>query len=635
MALVLLGCGALLLPPAAAAAAGDAGAAAGDRRTGVFPFYPYAARYDVWDLTPMDQGGRLVQMQVIGSERDEDIVRAVRSPAFFAPWGDPIVWDSLEKTALEKSVWLNRWYFLPSLARRYYVTRDRTCLSEIMTFVRQWRDDNPASKDASGYIPSRRRNWRDMQVAWRVQNLAWCYFLGADGFTSGEKRELYDLIDIHAQVLMADFGAQPLIENNHQSHGATNMLYAALLFPEIRNAAAIRDRARAILEHHLAKAFYDDGNSIELCPGYYPFFVSIFRDAYMLCRANQVGPPAGSEKRLQQFYHYLRTVVQPDGTMPPINDSSETGAVVSAQVLSGLLDQPLSGLLPASHWFSASHQAVMRDPSVTAPAYVFLDAGPHVAYHWHSGKLGFHLWYWDRPLLVDSGVSNYDDPLRDSWYIQPNAHNTLLVDGAGDYERGKTPLAARPSAGSRIAHWESNEKYDWAVMVHTGFQNRGKPVTWTRHFVLLKGIGCLISDRLESAGEHDYTWLFHFPPCSPEVNETSGSVFTSFAEKNLLLQPASAPAPQLELSGGTINRRSENFQAPVATYRVRAANCVRTYALLPVRVGTRPDARVEQDVVGNRVKVRISALSVSARIEISTPEQPGQSDYKLQFQLGR
>ena len=281
--------------------------------TGVFPFYKYAARYDVWKFIPMDQGGRLIQLQVIGSERDADVIKAIRSPGFFAPWGDPIRWDSLEKTEIEKSVWLNRWYFLPCFARQYYLTGDKSYLRDILAFVRKWSAENPVPPNLTAYFATKKYNWRDMQVAWRMQNLAWCYFLGQTGFTAAEKRELYELIEAHARVLLEYFGKMPLNENNHQSHGATAMLYAALLFPEIPEAAELKEKAFTILNHHLDQAFYEDGNSVELTPGYYPFFVSIFRDAYMLCRANHVDPPPRCEERLKQFYDYLGTVAQPDG----------------------------------------------------------------------------------------------------------------------------------------------------------------------------------------------------------------------------------------------------------------------------------------------------------------------------------
>ncbi len=593
-------------------------------RTGVFPFYPYMSRYAMWEFTPLDQGGRFVQLQAIGSERDEDIARTVRRPGFFAPWGDPIRWDSLEKTELEKSVWLNRWYFLPSLANMYHRTGDKTYLSEIMSFVRKWRDENPMP----AAFASRGRNWKDMQVAWRLQNLAWTYFLGIDGFTRGEKRELYQIIDTHAGALLEDFGAQPLNENNHQSHGASAMLYAALLFPEVRSASTLRTKAIEILEHHLAHSFYADGNSVELSPGYYPFFASIFRDAYLLCRANGVEPPRGSEHRLEQFLRFVLNVAQPDGTMPPINDSSESDTSVTARVLADLLGKPLPTQPLASIYLDASQQAVMRDHDPASPAYIFLDAGPRVSSHWHSGKLGFHLWYWDRPLLVDSGINNYDDPLRRAWYNRAEAHNTIFVDGAGDYDRTKVRPAERPDAGSRIEHWESNHRYDWAVMVHDGL---AKGVAWKRHFVMLKGKCCIIVDQLRSAAAHDYTSLFHLPPGSPSIDADQGKVFTNFSEKNLLLMSARNTMSHLKMREGTISRMARNLKASVASYDLRGTDVVQSYLLLPVPGAEAPKAELRQRVQGERVMLQLSVPGTEAEIEIDLGSEAGKKTYKLRL----
>lgn len=621
-----------LAPPAslgATAHATDVRRDGGEVRTGSFPFLAYAARHEFLEFTPLDQGGRLVQLQVIGSERDEDVVRAVRTPGFFSAWGNPIGWDALEKEQVEKSVWLNRWYFLPSFARQYHLTGDATLLEDVMAFVRRWRAENPPPDDVRAYIQSKRRNWRDMQVAWRVQNLAWCYFLGGDGFTAAERKELFTLIDEHAQVLLEDFGTRTLNENNHQSHGATTMLFAALLFPEVRNAAALRTKAVEILEHHLAHAFFEDGNSVEQCPGYYPFFVSIFRDAHLLCRANDVEPPARSEERLRQFYHYLGRVAQPDGTMPPINDSSESESAPSLRVLAELLGEPFPYPAPRSHRFAASHQAIMRDLDPGAPTYVFLDAGPHVVSHWHGGKLGFHLWYWGRPLLVDSGVSNYDDPLRRQWYLRPQAHNTILVDGRGDYDPTTILRSRRPAAGSRIEHWETTQGFDWAVMKHEGFPDREAPVEWTRHFVLLKGVGCVVVDHLESTVEHDYTWLFHLPPSTPSVDAGAGTVFTGFAEKNLLLRAAKDAPLRLEMADGWVNRRSRNYAAPVATYTLRADRTVQAFLLLPVGGASAPAARLTQSSGPDGVTVEITVDGRTSRLQFAREGASAEATHRL------
>jgi len=597
---------------------------------GVFPFYPYAARYDILNFTPLDQGGRLIQLQVIGSERDADVIRGIRSPGFFAPWGNPIRWDSLEKTELEKSVWLNRWYFLPCLARQYYLTHDKSYLAEVLTFIRKWAGDNPVPPNLAEYFATRKYNWRDMQVAWRMQNLAWCYFLGRDGYTMEEKRELFELVKTHAHVLLEYFGKQPFNENNHQSHGASAMLYAALLFPDIPEATALKERAFAILNHHLNHAFYEDGNSVELVPGYYPFFASIFRDAFLLCRANHIAPPPRSEERLKQFYHYLGTVAQPDGRMPPINDSTESDPSVSLHVLADLLGLAYPYPAPASHWFSASDQAVMRDVASATPVYAFLDAGPRVSAHWHGGKLGFHLWFWDKAMVVDSGICNYDDKLRRAWFNTPEAHNTILVDGKGDFDWNKFTETTSPMAGSRILQWKSNAKYDWAVMKHAGFQHQQAPVSWVRHFVSLKGVGVLLVDQIESEGEHDYVWLFHLMPCSPVLDNEFKSVFTGFAEKNLLLLPAASEqlaGPKLDR--GTMNRQGQNLAHPLVKYEMHTANLLQAWLLLPVAGNNHAVTRVSQTANGNTFTVNLAGAFGVKHVKIVRSKKGGIDSYEL------
>ena len=609
-----------------------AAAATGEKPAGVFPFYEYAAHYDIWTYIPMDQGGRLIQLKVIGSERDVDVIKAIRTPGFFSAWGDPIRWDSLEKTEPEKSYWLNRWYFLPCFARQYYLTGDKKFLDDILVFVRKWAAENPAPANLAEYSGSGKWNWRDMQVAWRMQNLAWCYFLGQKGYSAAEQGELLELVKVHARVLLEYFGKARLNEGNHQSHGATAMLYAALLFPDLPEAAQLKEKAMVILDHHLDQAFTDDGNSIEQVPGYYPFFVSIFRDAFLLCRANHIAPPARSEERLRQFYHYLAAVAQPDGKMPPINDSTESDASVSLRVLANIFDKPYPGPDPVSSWFAASDQAVMRDSSATIPAYVFLDAGSKILGHWHGGKLGFHLWYWDKAFVVDSGISDYDDPLRKSWYIQPQAHNTILVDGQGDFPKTEKWQSRLQPAGSRILQWQSNDRYDWAVMRHDGFQARPAPVSWVRHFILLKGVGLLAVDQLESGGEHEYTWLFHLPPCSPVLDPERKSVFTGFAQKNLLILPATSQTlTGLHLAEGTINQQGRNLAAPVVNYTARSTNALQAYLFLPVGGDKCPVTSFNQNADNHTVTLNLTGTFGSKRVQIIRSHEAGRDKYVLLY----
>ena len=143
----------------------------------VFPFSIYAAVPNIGEYIPKDQGGKFIQMSVIGSEDDLTITSKIRGGIIREVYGDPTGWQKYEKSEIEKSVWLNRFYFLPSFARIYHLTGDRSYLDDMMNIIRGWIADNPRMPDSHRTT----YNWRDMQVAWRSIHLSWCYFLGEKG----------------------------------------------------------------------------------------------------------------------------------------------------------------------------------------------------------------------------------------------------------------------------------------------------------------------------------------------------------------------------------------------------------------------------------------------------------------------
>ena len=577
-------------------------------RTGVFPFERFLKQYNVWDFHPLDQGGRLVQLQLVGSEKDADIVAALRRPDFFAPWGEPIQWDRLELSELEKSVWLNRWYYLPSFARRYWLTQDHSLLDDLLKLFRRWVIDNPAPGGLPLYFQSRKYTWRDMQVAWRAQNLIWCYFLGQDGFTETEQAELQDSIQTHARVLLAYFGKQPLSAGNHQCHGALAMLHAGLLFPDLADAAVLRDKALEILQHHLEAAFFADGNSVELSPGYYPFISANFRDAYLLCQANGITLSHRWKERLAQFHDFIHQVQQPDGTMPPINDSTEVTVGPSLSILAEILGIH-NGMLPnGSVRFTDSDQAIMRDGTDPSASYVFLDAGAGRAwpYHWHAGKLGFHYWYGGRPYLVDSGVCNYDEALRTAWYLGAPAHNTILVDGLGDADVAKGHSGKTTEVGSCLRGWQSTSAYDIATMSTTAFESLESPVRWTRKILLLKRRFVILVDQLRSAAAHEYSWLFHFAPTTIRVDRLCNRLLTGFDDRNLLVAPFQPQAfASVEITQRHINQNSRNVPAPVSRFTARAADVTAAFLLLPVDTRGFPMIEMQQTTDAAGVFLRI------------------------------
>jgi len=593
-------------------------------RTGIFPFDRFLKDHDVWEFHPLDQGGRLVQLQLVDSEKDADVVAALRRPGFFAPWGDPIEWDRLESTAVEKSVWLNRWYYLPCFARSYWRTGDRSYLDTLLELFRHWTTDNAVPVDLRGYFQSRKYIWRDMQVAWRAQNLIWCFFLGRQGFTESEQLELLDSIQTHAQVLTAYFGEQPLSFGNHQSHGALAILHSAVLFPELPNADGMQNTALRILNHHLEAAFFPDGNSVELCPGYYPFIAANFRDAYLLCVANNIPVSPRWKERLAQFYQFMFQSQQPDGTAPPINDSTEVPVRASLRILGEVLGAPEPEPPPTSFRISDSHQAVMRDGR---DGYLFLDAAAGVGslFHWHGGKFGFHYWQGGQPYLVDSGVCNYDEPLRKTWYLTSAAHNTILVDGLGDTELTKLHSAKTSEVGSRLTGWQSTPEFDLATMTSTAFLAATTPVAWMRQILMLKRHFVIVVDRLQSAAAHEYRWLFHYTPTTLDADVSRKRLLTGHDDRNLLLMPFQPLMfQQMKVGQSHINQCGRNVLAPVGEFVAHADDFVAAFLLLPVSGAEFPEVDLEQTSDAGGVTLDVHTEHESTHLFI--PRIPSDAD---------
>jgi hypothetical protein len=145
-----------------------------------------------------------------------------------------------------------------------------------------------------------------------------------------------------------------------------------------------------------------------------------------------------------------------------------------------------------------------------------------------------------------------------------------------------------------------------------------------------------VVDELESAGEHDYTWLFHLLPCQPETDAAKKSVFTALPEKNLLLLPASPERLDgFKMAEGVMNRRSANVKDPVAHYDAHGKSFTQTFLLAPAPGANPPDLRVEQTVRDNTIEVRVFGDRETAHLLLTRQGDANTGKYQLQFEMRR
>ncbi|VBB48564.1 hypothetical protein TRIP_D450019 [uncultured Paludibacter sp.] len=549
-------------------------------KTGNFPFFNIIKQYNVGDYIPKDQGGKFIQSELFDSENDEYIVKQIQKGALENIYGNPINWIKYEETELEKSVWLSRLYFLPSFGRMYYLTNDSAYISYAMNFLRKWYNENLElfKQKRTKY------NWTDMQIAWRCIHLSWFYFLGEKALSETDKEFIIDILDEHSKILLEHFGKQPLNEFNHQSHGALAMLYVGALFPQMEQSKSLIDTSLKILEHHIQYAFYKDGGNVEQMFGYYPFEAHIFRDAYLLCKYNNVEKPNGIDELLVKMQSFISAVKQPNETMPPVNDSYEMPTEVILETLGKINDTLSQNNLCKSKFFNETQIGVIKKRIGNNSWYILANPAKTIGAHMHAGRLAFNIWYNNTPIIRDGGCCNYDNPLLYQWYRTSTAHNTVLIDGKTD-EATSTDLlwAPKRETQNKITDFIEDKDFTFLRMHSPADEKTNSSVDWYRSIVLIDSACLILHDFFKTESRHSYELLFHFSDSvnilkgnntlSIDKNSTKINIFP--VDKNII--------ENLSIKEGFINVDGKNIKAPYAQYTINANGDLHSFIIFTPR----------------------------------------------------
>jgi len=586
----------------------------------VFPFYEFLEPYNFGDFIPKDQGGKFIQQQLIDSENDEVVVEAIRNGLLQENLGDPINWAKLEKTELEKSVWLNRFYYLPPFARLYYLTKEQSCLEDMMKIVRLWIKDNP--RDAEH--PTSKYNWYDMQVAWRSIHLSWCYYLGEEGLSEEDKTVIFNFLVEHAEILGEGFGKAKLNEFNHQAHGALAMLYLGVLFPQLPQATELKEVGIRILEHHISHAFYADGGNVEQMFGYYPFEASIFRDAYLLCTQNGITPPANVIPLLEKMERYLTIVAQPDGTMPPVNDSYPMPTEVIVETISEIVNTGKTS--PASFYFPETEIGVMRTGTTNDDWYLFVNPAKTIGSHAHAGRLGFVAWLGKQPLFVESGCNSYDDSLLVKWYRTSRAHNTVIIDGQEDEATSSDiQWAAKRQTENRITDWVEKENYRLVRMISPATDKTNQSVNWIRNLALIRNDYLLIYDYFEASESHTYEILLHLPQTEVEADE-SGKTLLMKTESRVAVIPANKETyEKVKLDQAYTSVNARDVMTPLVSYELKGSQTYSVLLAAPVKDSV-SEIKVTQEIQDNGLALTVERKS--GKKDVILFRKPGVSSFQ-------
>jgi len=552
----------------------------------------------------------------------EEIEKLLRNDIMGCDFAGPVDWRANPFGYLEWRHAFNRHFFFRTALAAYLQSRDERVAGKLDEWLRTWIAATP---EPSGTHGGGDPAWETLSTACRIYGSWLDVFFGtlqSPGFSDATRLAMLKSLRSHAEHLLhhsVTWGS------NWTAVESQALATIGLLFPEFKGADRWRREGFERLQAEVRRQIYPDGADWELSPGYHAMAAGGFAEPMELAGLNGLELPPEYTDRVRAAFGFSLGILRPDFTVPAPNDSGACDGRQAEWLAYGARlfgDQLLlwgatggaEGRAPErqSVSFEDAGYCVMRSSWDRQARWLFFDAGPLGFAHIHEDKLSFELAAHGKLFIVDPGIASYQ---KDPWtehYRRTEAHNTILVDGAGQDRKGRLSHAeqARSARGTNL--WAAGRVLDAAASEYRdGYRGLAGEFVHRRSILFLRPDYWLMADELEGSGEHDLAALFHFMPMQVAAEPETGRVRSERLNlANLEIVPAAAagsapPRPRIVCGTrqpvqGWVVCGGESLPAPVAVYEARAAlpwRCL--WLLVPFR------GRVAAEV-------RVGALATSA-----------------------
>ncbi len=498
------------------------------------------SKWDFYKLFPLDGGGYFTTVDIVGSTDDETIANATLTGKIFETFhksNGAIDWERYDTwNTIEKGVWINRWYYLSSTARIYWLTRDDRYARVVVEILRQWFSSVPLPENYaeyhgrfnsgfdSGYRTQNEKAysiWCDFQLGLRIIAAYWtsCFLEGSSCFDLEFQKLLSEMMLRHAKLLYWGDRKRKFEPGNHQLFRAYALLHAAAMFQDDMNSSKWWECGVHLMDLHAKHDFTPEGIGREGCFSYLLMIMSMYIYANALSKALKKKLPSSWDKLVARMSYFLLATATPANTTPVVNDGYAADLSPFLEVFRDYLPKQVSrrNLMRSKNpdliTFPVSGVATIR-PGEDEKNFWLLAEGlePYGhSGHWHAGKPSVHIWFEDRMILGDCGCPNYDDPLYGKWYRRGPAHFSLTVDGKEDAEfvsdiRWNRPPKIVLSQAKPIQNGYS------LLFENSGYLHLKDPVEYKRLIEYSFARRILIHDILRSSsGNFFHNFRLHIP----------------------------------------------------------------------------------------------------------------------------
>ncbi len=309
---------------------------------------------------------------------------------------------------------------------------------------------------------------------------------------------------LYAQALILLDNIEYHLMANHLLENGFALLFAAYYFHDQR----LYRKAVKILSGELGEQILSDGGHFERSPMYHQLVLHRILDAINLVKHK---PIFGEELlnlltgKALSMLDWLRHMTFGNGNISLFNDSAH-GIAYSSRELNdyarrlGLPGKRSRRPLPLGESgyrrVNGLHYEIIIDVGDLGPDY---NPG-----HGHCDTFSFELYAYGKPVVVDTGLSTYDDVLQRTKERMTAAHNTVRV---GDVEQSEIWGKFRVGRRAHVRNLKEGDGFLEAE--HTGYVHIGAAL---RRRFLFTDDGVTIHDRVNSKKRYDCDAYLHFYP---------------------------------------------------------------------------------------------------------------------------
>jgi uncharacterized heparinase superfamily protein len=289
---------------------------------------------------------------------------------------------------------------------------------------------------------------------------------------------------------------------NHLLENGFALLFAAYYFRD----ESMYKKAKKILEIQLEEQILEDGAHFELSPMYHQEILFRVLDGINLVENNEWKDTALNplfKEKAKKMLKWINSISFDNGEIPLLNDSSK-GIAPDTFQLNKYSENLGLKINDKNHCLSSSgYRKIIKD------RYEMLidigNIGPdYIPGHAHSDTFNFVLWVNKRPLIVDTGISTYENNHRRILERSTESHNTVKVD---DKEQTQVWNSFKVARRAKIVYLKENENI--VCSTHDGYKKIG--AFHTREFKLEEQLIKII-DFVKSEKEHTCFFNMHFYP---------------------------------------------------------------------------------------------------------------------------